>query len=339
MIVDGLRGQVFGLPQLIRDTTWELEDRARSVLSTPNLLNLRLVVITGSGYSHIAAKAAQFAWQSLGAVPTFADDAMTTARYRLNSITGGQRFHPLLVAVSHSGKQERVIEAAQSARDQGVFVLSVTADRENHLASRSDAVLPTSPLTGVGSYAMSLLALFHVAIRLGEVRGRYPMDDAGAMRRELEQVAEAIESMLDEAEKAARAIAERWAEHHTMEFIGSGPGRVSSDYGAAKHIEAAGIRAHSEDIEEFIHLRQLAGDIGVPVVVVAPSNSAARSRAVDVSALLRSLGRPIATLSDKPLVGGHLPHAPGVREIWHPLLHIAPLALLANELMLLRAQP
>ena len=43
MSVTALRDQVFSLPQLIRDTTWEVEEPAR---------------------------AAQFAWQHLGGVPT-----------------------------------------------------------------------------------------------------------------------------------------------------------------------------------------------------------------------------------------------------------------------------
>src|SRR5882757_9128265 len=65
MSVAAMRDQVFSLPTLIRETTWEVEDRARSVLTTPDILNLRLALITGSGDSHIAARAAQFAWQQL----------------------------------------------------------------------------------------------------------------------------------------------------------------------------------------------------------------------------------------------------------------------------------
>jgi hypothetical protein len=46
----------------------------------------------------------------------------------------------------------------------------------------------------------------------------------------------------------------------------------------------------------------------------------------------------VATLSDQPLIGDHLPHAAGIPEIFQPLLHIAPLALLAEELMRLRKE-
>jgi len=66
---DALRQQVLSLPQLIRDTTWEIENEARHALGTPDLLNLRLAVLTGSGDSYLTARAAQFAWQALGGVP------------------------------------------------------------------------------------------------------------------------------------------------------------------------------------------------------------------------------------------------------------------------------
>ena len=341
--VDALRQQVLSLPRLIRDTTWEVEDRARHALSIPDLLNLRLAVLTGSGDSYLAARAGQFAWQALGGVPTFADDAMTAARYRVHPITGGQRLRPLVVVVSNSGEVARVVEAARGARGAGAVVLAVSAGAGNRLSDAADAVLPVPapafpPGPGVRSYVMSLLGLFHLAIRLGEVRGRYTMDEAGDLRRRLEAVADAIESTLDDACAAATRIAEDWAARGILEFLGSGPGRASAGYGAAKVLEAAGVRGYDQDVEEFVHLQYFAADSTVPALLVAPTDSAAHSRVVEVAELLRTLGRPAATLSDEPLLGHYLPHAPGVAEIWQPLLHVAPLALVAGELMRVRGE-
>jgi glucosamine--fructose-6-phosphate aminotransferase (isomerizing) len=266
---------------------------------------------------------------------------MTAARYRVAPITGGQRLRPMLVAVSHSGEVARVVEAARHAQAHGAFVLAVTAKAESRLAVAADATLltpapPFAAAPGVRSYAMSLLGLYHLAIRIGEVRGRYPMDEAGELRRQLAGLGDVIESGLDAAAKAATAIAERWAEHASIELLGSGPGRASADYGAAKVLEAAGIRAYGQDIEEFVHLHYFVADTASPTILIAPGNSAARSRAVEVAGLLDRLGRPVATLADQPLIGEHLPHAADVPEIFQPLLHIAPLALLADELMRLR---
>ncbi len=341
MSVTALRDQVFSLPQLIRETTWEVEDRARSALTTPDILSLRLALITGSGDSNIAARAAQFAWQKLGGIPTFADDAMTAARYRLDGIADGQRFRPLVVAVSNSGEVARVVEAAQRARSDGAFVVAVSSGNDNRLGSSADSVLavaapPFASAPGVRSYAMSLLALFHMAIRIGEVRGRYTMDEAGELRRQIAGLADAIESTLEASASAAERIAGQWHEHRVAEYLGSGPGRASAAYGAAKLLEASGVRAYDQDIEEFVHLQYFAAETNVPCMLIAPTNSAARTRAEEVSTLLRNLGRPVVTLSDTPMIGEHLPHQAGVCELWHPMLHIAPLALLAHESMILR---
>lgn len=341
MSIIALRDQVFSLPQLIRDTTWEVEERARTALSTPDILNLRLALITGSGDSNIAARAAQFAWQRLGGVPTFADDAMTAARYRLDGIADGQRFRPIVVAVSNSGEVARVVEAAQRARSDGAYVLAVSSGTSNRLAASADSVLtvaapPFASAPGVRTYAMSLLGLFHLAIRIGEVRGRYTMDEAGGLRREIAGLADVIESSLEMTASAAARIAGQWHQHRVVEYLGSGPGRASAAYGAAKLLEASGVRAYDQDIEEFVHLQYFAADTDAPCVLIVPSNSAARTRAEEVSGLLRNLGRPAVTLSSIPMIGEHLPHPAGVSEMWQPLLHIAPLALLACESMSLR---
>jgi glucosamine--fructose-6-phosphate aminotransferase (isomerizing) len=164
------------------------------------------------------------------------------------------------------------------------------------------------------------------------------MDAANERRRQLAGLADVIEAGLDTAATTAAALAEQWAAHPGMDLLGSGPGRASADYGAAKLLEAAGVRGYGQDIEEFVHLHYFAADTTTPVVLITSGTSAARGRAAEVAKLLEALGRPAATLSDEPLIGAHLPHAADVPEIFQPLLHIAPLALLADEIMRRRGE-
>jgi glucosamine--fructose-6-phosphate aminotransferase (isomerizing) len=164
------------------------------------------------------------------------------------------------------------------------------------------------------------------------------MDEAMALRRQLAGLADLIEAGLDAAATAAAELADRWAGASGLDLLGSGPGRASADYGAAKLLEAAGVRAYGQDIEEFVHLHYFAADTTIPVLLVAAGDSAARSRAAEVAKLLETLGRPAATLTDEPLAGLQLPHAGDVPEIFQPLLHIAPLALFADELMRRRGE-
>ncbi|GAA3669301.1 hypothetical protein GCM10022224_036840 [Nonomuraea antimicrobica] len=338
-----LRAQVESLGALIRDTTWEVEDHARRTISTPDHHALQLVLLTGCGDSFFAARAAQFAWQELTGLPCFADDALTAARYRIGDLAGGRRFRPLVVAVSNSGEVARVVEAARTAQALGNFVVAVTAAADSRLAAAADKVLPVAAppfaaAPGVRSYAMSLLGLFHLAIRSGEVRGRYTMDEAGALRRELAALADAVDQTVAEAAPVVARLAADWGDRAQLQYLGSGPSRASAGYGAAKVLEATGISARDQDVEEFAHLEYFTADTSIPVVLTTPGDGAARSRAEEVAALLEKLGRPTVTVSDQPLTGVHLPYAAGVRELWQPLLHIVPLALLAEELMRLRGE-
>ena len=130
-----LREQVASLGQLIRDTTWQVEDHARRTLSTPDHHAPRFVLLTGCGDSFYAARAAQFTWARLTGVPCFADDALTAARHRLPGLSGGRRFEPMVVAVSNSGEVARVVEAARTARAQGQFVVAVTAGDGSRLGA------------------------------------------------------------------------------------------------------------------------------------------------------------------------------------------------------------
>lgn len=338
-----LREQVASLGQLIRETTWQVEDHARHTLSTPDHHALRFVLLTGCGDSFFAARAAQFAWGELTGVPCFADDALTAARHRIPGLFGGRRFQPLVVAVSHSGEVARVVEAARIARAQGQFVVAVTAGDGSRLGQSADRVLPVAApphpaAPGVRSYAMSLLGLYHLAIRSGEVRGRYTMDEANILRKELAALADTVEETADLAAPVVARLAEEWADHEQLQYLGSGPARASAGYGAAKVLEAAGMAARDQDVEEFVHLEYFTADTTIPVVLTAPGGGADRSRAEELVPLLRALGSPTATVSDQPLTGAHIPYPTGVRALWQPLVHMVPLALLAYELMRLRGE-
>ena len=185
---------------------------------------------------------------------------------------------------------------------------------------------------------MSLLGLYHLAIRSGEVRGRYTMDEANIFRKELAALADTVEETADLAAPVVARLAEEWADHEQIQYLGSGPARASAGYGAAKVLEAAGMAARDQDVEEFVHLEYFTADTTIPVVLTAPGGGADRSRAEELVPLLRALGRPTATVSDRPLTGAHLPYPTGVRELWQPLVHIVPLALLGYELMRLRGE-
>ena len=67
-----------------------------------------------------------------------------------------------------------------------------------------------------------VMALYLLAIRIGEVRGRYTMDVASARRKEIKALADALETALPAMDDTAFAVAQQWKDMDCYDFAGSG---------------------------------------------------------------------------------------------------------------------
>lgn len=116
------------------------------------------------------------------------------------------------------------------------------------------------------------------------------------------------------------------ADTPTMVMVGSGPSYGTALFSAAKVIEAAGILAMGQDLEEWWHVERFAYPVDMPVFVIAPPG---RSywRAGDLAATARALGRRViaVTHKDDTEVTRHahsvLPVQGEAREEFSPLLY------------------
>ncbi len=109
-------------------------------------------------------------------------------------------------------------------------------------------------------------------------------------------------------------------------MVGSGPSYGTALFSAAKVVEAAGILAIGQDLEEWWHIERFAYPVDMPVFVIAPPG---RSywRAGDLAATAHALGRRViaVTHKDDTEVTRHahtvLPVQGQVREEFSPLLY------------------
>lgn len=332
-----LREQALSIPQLIEEQVWRLEDALRKVIPTRVQHAARQIVLTGSGDSAMAGRAAEQAFRSFAGVPTVALEAMEASRYLLPCYANQYPHTPMLFAVSNSGEVARVVEAAGRAREVGGYVVGITGHPGSSLGRLSDAVVDTTapaftPSPGMRSYVMALLTLELFAIRLAEVRGRITMDEAQALRGEIADTGRRLGEVIDEADAALRTATTAWRDLQGVEFLGSGPGRATAAFGTAKILEAVGKQSSHIDIEEFVHLNyfERAAD-SIATVLVSPHGSAASSRADEVAGLLNSLGRPwlaLGTVTGAPVQIT----LPAVREEFSPIVDAAIAGLLAAHL-------
>jgi glucosamine--fructose-6-phosphate aminotransferase (isomerizing) len=332
-------GHIRGLPELLPRLAEAIEPRARRVLSTPEIYRVRQIILTGSGDSHIAAESAAPALRTWTGLPVQALKAMDAARY----LTQGMKQHgerlrgTLVVCVSHSGEAARVVEAAHRTRAAGAQTLALTANPDSRLGRTAANVLALAvpdagAVPGTGSYCASLLGLYLLGLRIAEVRLCISMDTANALRRELTELQAQMAHAIEVCEKPLAARAESWAHCRVADILGSGPGAGAAAYSAAKLIEATGIHAVSQDIEEFFHLNYFVADpTEVATLVFAGAGSAASGRTRELSRTLQELGRPFLLLTDDATFAlpEHSLVLPAVPEWLSPLLGVIPATLLA----------
>jgi glucosamine--fructose-6-phosphate aminotransferase (isomerizing) len=237
----------------------------------------------------------------------------------------------LVIATSASGGTKRVVQAIERARTHGALTIALTGTPNSAVtqaASRTIVVeLPQKERSpGIRTYQASLLGMLLVAIQLGETRDSYSQEEANGLRQELVALADAVDATTIAIKERCREVADMIADTPAMMMVGSGPSYGTALFSAAKMIEAAGVFAVGEDLEEWWHVQRFTYPVDMPVFVIAPPG---RSywRAGDLAATARALGRRViaVTRKDDAEVARHahiaLPVHDEVREEFSPLLY------------------
>lgn len=335
-------GQVESLPEMIRTQFETLDARVRQLMNHEEWLSVKRVLITGCGDSHMAGVAAELAFEQMAGIPTEPMRAMKgryAAPYKLSHYPR----NPLVIGISVSGTVSRTREAVGLFRRQGLPTVALTGNPQSPLALMVDKVLdcsiPEFPFApGVRSYRMSLLALYLLAIRLGEVQDRYSQQEANALRDELRDTADAIEATIEASGNDARALAEAVADEKSFVFVGDGPNFGTALFGAAKVIEAAGRHAMGQESEEWAHLQYFSDvETSTPTFLISPGYRG-HYRVGELMEPLQRIGRTTIAVTPEddevvaPEADWHLPVRGNVREAFTPMVYAVASELFAAHL-------
>ncbi|REK77955.1 SIS domain-containing protein [Paenibacillus paeoniae] len=337
-----MRRQVFSLPGLIKQQYEDLEPKTRKLLSTPEIFSVQRIILTGCGDSYSAGLATKHIFELLTGIPTEVVTSIELARLCDKGQLGFSPNNPLVIAVSHSGGVARVGESVERANKYGAFTVGVTANRESYLGRSSQRILEVDipsfePSPGVRSYLVSVLALLLLAIRFGEVRGKYTMDEAMSYRADLLSQANGLEDMLPSIDEAIQTLSLQWSEMEAFDFTGAGFDYAAAWYGHAKIMEAAGKYAMHINTEEWLHLNFFMRNYAkIGTIMFANSTNPTFSRAKEaIGYAARDLGRPTLVISDmdassfpEPCTVVHTPKTS--YPISMPLTQFVPVALLSG---------
>lgn len=302
---NAMRRQALSLPELLREQYRDLEPKTRKILTTPEIFSIQNIVLTGCGDSKFAAMATKHAFEALTGMRTEVVTAVELSRYYPQKRLGNAPNNPLVIAVSNSGGVARVGEAVQRAVKHGAFVLGVTGKEESLLGQSASRVLKLDipkfeSAPGVRGYLVSVMVLLLLAIRIGEVRGKYTMDKANAMRKDILKQADALEEAMPRLDAQMMALAEQWKDMEAFNYIGAGPDEAAAAFGQAKVFEALGKYGMYVNTEEFLHLDFFMRNVDkIGTVLVCHSESPALSRAREVAGhCVRDLKRPTIVITD-----------------------------------------
>ncbi len=331
--------EVESLPALIRERLRPTDEAVRRLLDHNECLSIKEIFITGCGDSHNAGVAAAMAFETLAGIPTHPLPAMQFSRYAIRTLRRDFPRSPLVVGISTSGEVARTIEALTLARQHGALTVALTGNSESRAARAAEKVLAVSTESygrspGVRTYAMSLLSLYLLAIRLGEVAARYTQAEADDRRAELLGMADVIEATITASAQAARAIGAETGGAPNFVFVGSGPNYATALFGAAKMVEAAGKHVIGQEMEEWAHLQYFSKEAETPTILIAPPGES-HDRAAELAQIMRHLGRRIIAVVAEddhdiaPLADAVLPIRGAVREMFSPLVSCVSVELLA----------
>ncbi len=324
-------GQVAGLANDLHQLTHPFEQQVRAVLTPLEWQAVKKVYLTGDGDSYHASCAAEMAFQVIADVDCEPLSAQRFLDYRTAWMRPAAPPQTLVIATSASGGTERVVQAIERAKEYGALTLALTGTPNSavtQVADRSVVVeLPHKERSpGIRTYQASLMGMLLVATQLAERQGRYTQEEADALRQELVALADVVDATTNAIQAGCREVADMIAASPIVVMLGSGPSYGTALYSVAKLVEAAGVFAVGQDLEEWWHVERFAYPLDMPVFVIAPPGRS-HWRAESVAATARGLGRRViaVTHKDDTQVARHahlvLPVHGEVREEFSPLLY------------------
>lgn len=330
--------EVLQRPSFIRDNLEALDTLVRSTLPRDACRRWTAVLLTGCGDSFYAGLACELAFETWTGLPVDVQPSLSGARYAIPAM-----IPPAVVfSISHSGRVSRTIETAALARSLELDTVAVSGNPQSPITketqwSLAQPLQASGQTPGVRSYTQAQLLLLLSAIYIGECRGVLSPLHATDLRQALRMTAEMLDASLEETNSRAHMLAEQWRDATQCLVIGSGPSYGNALFSAAKLVEACGVHAIAQDLEEWAHIQFFLKSPQMPTILIAPPGRSL-DRAVELIGVIEGLNSSVTVVGacEDAILRAHASHYfeidSGVQEALSPLLTSMPAELLACHL-------
>jgi glutamine---fructose-6-phosphate transaminase (isomerizing) len=242
-------------------------------LDAKTVANLNKVHVVACGTSWHASLTGKLMIETLARIPVEVDLA-SEFRYRDPLVDS----RTLCIAVSQSGETADTLGSFREAKSRGARGLAICNVVGSAIAREADDVLYThaGPEIGVAStkaFTTQLAAFFLLAVRLGRLRGTLDVPTARKHLEALRELPSLVERTLKHEEEIKQA-AYKFSAAHDLLFLGRGPQYPVALEGALKLKEISYIHAEGYAAGEMKHGPIALIDENMPVMVLAPRDSA-----------------------------------------------------------------
>ncbi len=250
----------------------------------------------------------------------------------------------LVIAISQSGETMDTLMALRHAKEQRARVLAISNTNGSTIPRESDAVLYTraGPEVAVAStkaFLTQVVAVYLVALYLGQVRGVMYGDEVAAVVRELQRAPDLVGQVLA-AMGPVRELGRDLVKAPKALFIGRHVGYPVALEGALKLKEIAYMHAEGFAAGELKHGPISLIEQGTPVIVVVPSprgRDLLHRKVVSNLQEVRARGARTIVIAedgdtDAEAYADHLIRVPVTPTLLAPLVTVVPLQVLACEI-------
>ncbi len=326
-------------PRAVRDTmSGRLSDDGRKVV-LPELKwpegyaqSIDRIHIVAAGTSYHAGLVGKTVIESLTRIPVDVEIA-SEYRYRDPIVTD----HTLMVVISQSGETADTLAALRNSKERGIRVLAITNVVGSSVAREANDVIVTwaGPEISVAStkaYTTQLIALYLLALYLGQERRRLEEAFVADFLRDMAELPDKLDGIL-ESSPWIEQTAKDFAVWNDAFFLGRGIDYAVALEGALKYKEISYIHAEAYPAGELKHGTLALIVEGVPVIALVTEDSLyeksvsnikeVKARGAHVLAIAWAGDEEIGKSVDRVL------YIPRTRTALAPVLMVAPLQLLA----------
>ena len=329
-VADTLLGRTKDDGELVLDELRVSEDALRAVDK---------IIIVACGTAAYAGMVAKYAIEHWTRIPCEVELAHEF-RYRDPVVNGTT----LVVSVSQSGETMDTLMAVKHANELGALTVSICNTHGSTIPRESDAVLythagPEIAVASTKAFLAQITACYLLGLYLAQLRGGTAADEAQAVMRELREVPDKIQTVLDRMDRV-REIARFMADSRSVLFLGRHVGFPVALEGALKLKELAYIHAEGFAAGELKHGPIALIEPGQPVFVIVPGPDTPHDlHAKVVSNIQEIRARGARTLvvaqdGDEAVVpfADEVIRVPRTPPLLQPLLTVVPLQVFACQL-------